>query len=147
MRISDYFDAIRDKRAIVAVCEQLQLLGLSMSVRGVINDGQYRKTSPGLGRLSELRSSERFVSDDRILDVYRWAQGYVRKGKLRLASEKLAALTIVCEEFLGLSWSDATWAASTMNPASRAWDVAAIDRIIERVGNKKTNVDGRTASR
>jgi hypothetical protein len=140
MRISDYFDAIRDKRAIVAVCEQLELLGLSLSVRGVINDGQYRKIrpSPVLKRLSELRASERLVSDERILDVYRWAQGYVREKKLRVDPEKLAALTIVCEEILGLSWTDATWAVSTTNPASRAWDVDAIDRIIERGGNKNT---------
>jgi hypothetical protein len=51
------------------------------------------------------------VSDERILDVYRWAQRYVRgaikKRKQRPDPATLAALTIICEEFLGLRWHDA----------------------------------------
>jgi hypothetical protein len=77
-----------------------------LSVRKAITRGQYEKTI----RPEAKRSSERFVSDERILDEYRWAQRLrksIQKGEQRPDPATLAAVAIICEEFLGLCTSDA----------------------------------------
>jgi glucokinase len=89
--IVTYYNMTRDQRAIRAVCSEIDRHGLELSVRNAITEGQYKQTTNPAAR----RSSERFVSDERILEVYRWAQGVGarEKRKQRPDPAALAALT------------------------------------------------------
>ena len=92
----------RDRRAVRAVYREMYYYGRALSSRGVITDPYYRKkTEPP----EWTHASERPISDKRILDPYRWAQRVrkrVKPRKRRPRPADLAALRIICEEFLGL---------------------------------------------
>jgi hypothetical protein len=47
------------------------------------------------------------VSDERILELYRWAQQLRKSGPVKLNPTRLAAEVIICEELLGLTRYDA----------------------------------------
>jgi hypothetical protein len=64
--IVTYYYTTRDQLAIRAVCQQIDGYGLALAGRDAITDDQYRQTCNPERR----RSSERFVSDERILDLY-----------------------------------------------------------------------------
>jgi hypothetical protein len=107
--IVTYYNTTREQRAIRAVWRAMDVYGLELCVRKAINEGQYGKT-----RYSDYqRPSERFVSDERILGDYSWALGmikaYIKRNRLPDPAT-LAALTIICVEFLGLQPIDAFYA-------------------------------------
>jgi hypothetical protein len=75
-------------------------------------------------------TDERLQSNDRILDVYRWAQNYVRRARKRGQRPHpatVAALIIICEEFLGLDDSDALQALLGAKTRDQV-----VDSLIER---------------
>jgi hypothetical protein len=124
--IVTYYNMTRDQRAIRAVRREIDRYGLQLGVRKVITDAQCKRTYyPSIvGR--------EFVSDERVLDTYRWAQRWVKlpevkKQKPRPNPETVAALDIICEELLGLSTNDATRAVF----GAKLQD-EVIDRLIER---------------
>ena len=121
-----YYNTTRDKRAIRAVCREIDYYGLELAVRKAINEGQYGKT-----RNPEWQSSsERFVSDERILGDYSWAQGIIKQHAQRNRRPdpaQLAALTIICVEFLGLQPIDAFWALLGATKTNQV-----VDLLIER---------------
>jgi len=47
------------------------------------------------------------VSDERILELYRWAPQLRKSGRVKLNPTQLAAEVIICEELLGLTRYDA----------------------------------------
>jgi hypothetical protein len=99
--IITYYKITREQRAIRAVCREIDYYGLELAVRKAISEGQYGETS----NPESKPSSERFVSDERILGDYRWALGMINKytqRNRRLDPATLAALTIICVEF---SWA------------------------------------------
>ena len=124
--IVTYYNTTRDKRAIRAVCREIDYYGLELAVRKAINEGQYGKT-----RNPEWQSSsERFVSDERILGDYRWALGMIKEytqRNRRPDPARLAALTIICVEFLGLQPIDAFGAL-----LGAKYRKQVVDRLIER---------------
>jgi len=62
--IVTYYNITRDQRAIRAV-------GLQLGVRKVITDAQCKRTYyPSI-------DGRKFVSDERVLDTYRWSQRWV----------------------------------------------------------------------
>ena len=116
------YNITRDRRAIRAVREQIDRYGYELGAREVITKGQCGRTID--------RNQEQFISDKQILENYRWAQAVKRsrkEWKRRSDPATLAAITIICGEFLGLSERDAFQAlvgAETLHQV--------VDSLIER---------------
>jgi hypothetical protein len=124
--IVTYYNMTRDQRAIRAVRREIESYGLQLGVRKVITDGQCKRT------YYQSIVAREFVSDERVLDTYRWAQRWVKlpevkKQKRRPGPETVAAVDIICEELLGLSTNDATRAVFGAKHQDEV-----VDRLIER---------------
>jgi len=95
-----YYNLTREKRIISNVRRQLGHLELFHD----LTQREYDK----------LQFSRDFVSDERILTFYGWAQrvtkGETSKELRKLEPTSLAAEVIICEQLLGLSASDAVQA-------------------------------------
>jgi hypothetical protein len=70
--IVTYYNMTRDRRAIRAVRREIERYATSLGVRGVITEAQCRRA------YWQSANAKEFVSDDRVLDTYRWAQRWVK---------------------------------------------------------------------
>ena len=94
-----YLTTTREKRIVSRVRHDIDLLGCFHD----LTPAQYRKTNYPNAELS---------SDERILEVYGWAERWKKsrkpkKSENKIASTWLAAEVIICEGLLGLSAADA----------------------------------------
>jgi hypothetical protein len=125
--IVTYYNMTRDRRAIRAVREGIDYLGGALGERKVITDLQWKETE-----YSRYRETQQFISDKQILENYRWAAQWVKRP-LRNRKQRqphpatLAALNIICNEFLGLDYGDAIQALAGAKTLDQV-----VDRLIER---------------
>ena len=95
--IITYLSLTREKRIINTIRRDIDFLAT------------YHEISPAQSR--KTMHSTQLVSDEQILALYRWAVEACRRLKkengIRLWAIRLTAETIICEELLGLTRSDA----------------------------------------
>ena len=92
--IITYLSLTREKRTINAIRRDVDLLAAYHE----LSPTQYRK----------VMHPTQLVTDEHILALYRWAGEACRKeSRTRLCAIRLTAETIICEELLGLTRSDA----------------------------------------
>jgi hypothetical protein len=95
--IITYLSLTREKRTISAIRRGVDLLAAYHE----LSPTQYRK----------VMHPTQLVTDEQILALYRWAVEACRRlkkeSRTRLCAIRLTAETIICEELLGLTRSDA----------------------------------------
>lgn len=93
-----YYITTREKRIISNVRRRIEALGALLSAENVLTKAQYLKTS---------YPNQKLVSDQKISEIYGWAERIKKEMKLTSAPIHLTTLVIICEGLLGLSWQDA----------------------------------------